>query len=58
MEFAIGVSNLEKAYKELREKGIEFLSPPHAVEYSWGQWKYAYLDEPDKNYVSLIEARY
>jgi len=58
MEFAIGVTNLEKACDTLQRKGIKFLSPPQTVEVSSGQWKYAYLLEPDNLYVSLIEPRY
>lgn len=58
MEFAVGVSNVEKAYEELQQKGIKFQSPPQTVEVSSGQWKYAYVVEPDNLYVSLVEARY
>jgi catechol 2,3-dioxygenase-like lactoylglutathione lyase family enzyme len=58
MEFAVGVSNIEKAYEELQKKGIKFLSPPQTVEVPSGQWKYAYVVEPDNLYVSLIEPRY
>lgn len=58
MEFAIGVTNLEKAYEELQLKGIKFLCPPQTIEVPSGHWKYAYLDEPDNLYVSLIEPRY
>jgi catechol 2,3-dioxygenase-like lactoylglutathione lyase family enzyme len=58
MEFAVGVSNIEKAYEELQKKGIKFLSPPQTIEVSSGQWKYAYVVEPDNLYVSLIEPRY
>ena len=58
MEFSVEVSNIEKAYEELQKKDIRFLCPPQTIELPSGCWKYAYLDEPDKNYVSLIEARY
>jgi catechol 2,3-dioxygenase-like lactoylglutathione lyase family enzyme len=58
MEFAIEVSNLEKACEELRKKGIQTLSAPQTVDVSAGQWRYAYLVEPDNNYVSLVEARF
>jgi len=58
MEFAVGVSNIEKAYEELQKKGVKFLSPPQTIEVSSGQWKYAYVDEPDNLYVSLSEPRY
>jgi len=58
MEFAVGVSNIEKAYEELQQKGIKFQSPPQTIKVSSGQWKYAYVVEPDNLYVSLIEQRY
>jgi len=57
-EFAIGVSNMEKAYDELQGKGVKFQSPPQTIEVSSGQWKYVYILEPDNLCVSLIEARY
>ncbi len=58
MEFAIEVTNIEKAYEELQERGIKFLCPPQTVEVSSGDWKYAYVVEPNNLYVSLIEPRY
>ena len=58
MEFSVEVSNLEKACDELERKGIKFPCPPQTVEVSGGEWKYAYLAEPDNLYVSLIEPRY
>ena len=58
MEFAIGVSNIEKAYVKLQEEGIKFLSPPQKLDVTSGEWKYVYLDAPDKLCVSLVEARY
>lgn len=58
MEFAVEVTNIEKAYEELQERGIKFLCPPQTVEVSSGYWKYAYVVEPDNLYVSLIEPRY
>jgi catechol 2,3-dioxygenase-like lactoylglutathione lyase family enzyme len=58
MEFAIGVNNLEKACEELNKKGIELLCDPQSIDVSSGEWKYAYIVEPDNNYVSLVEARF
>ena len=58
MEFAIGVSNIEKAYEELQKRGIKFMCPPQTIEVPSGQWKYAYVVEPDNLYVSIIEPRY
>ena len=56
MEFAIHVSNLEKEYSRLGEKGVIFVSPPHTVDYSTSQeWKYVYVQEPDGIRVCLVE---
>lgn len=58
MEFGIGVTNIDKAYKELQAKGYSFLSAPQTVKLESGEWKYAYIVEPDGIHVSLIEQRY
>ena len=58
MEFAVEVTNIEKASEYLQKKGIELLSQPQTIEVSSGQWKYVYIAEPDNLYVSLIEPRY
>jgi catechol 2,3-dioxygenase-like lactoylglutathione lyase family enzyme len=58
MEFGVGVTNIEQAYKELQAKGMKFLCPPQTVAVNSGEWKYAYLVEPDGLPVSLIEPRY
>lgn len=58
MEFAVGVTNLEQAMTALEAKGVRFLSGAQSVDVGTGEWKYAYLVEPDGSYVSLVEARY
>lgn len=58
MEFAVGVSNLEHAYESLRLQGVEFVSEPQTVDVGTGEWRYAYVLDPDGIYVSLVEARY
>lgn len=58
MEFAVGVSNLERACDRLREAGVELLGEPHRVDVGTGEWRYAYLADPDGLYVSLVEPRY
>ena len=56
MEFSIGVSNIEKVYKELQEKHVEFICPPQTVTFpSLGEWKFAYVADPDDLFVSLVE---
>ena len=58
MDFAVGVTNLGKAYESLRMEGVEFVSEPQTVDVGTGEWQYAYVLDPDGNYVSLVEARY
>jgi len=58
MEFAVGVSNLERACAYAREAGVELLGEPQSVDVGTGEWRYAYLVDPDGLYVSLVEPRY
>ena len=58
MEFSVGVSNLELACDRLRAQGVEFRGAPQTVDVGTGEWKYAYLVDPDGLYVSLVEGRY
>lgn len=58
MEFAIGVSNLDKAYEHLRRAGVTFRCDPHTIDVGAGEWRYVYFQEPDDLYVSLVEARF
>jgi catechol 2,3-dioxygenase-like lactoylglutathione lyase family enzyme len=58
MEFAVGVSNLERACEQLRGAGVELLGEPHTVDVGTGEWRYVYLADPDGLYVSLVEPRY
>ena len=58
MEFAIGVSNLDRACAQLRRAGVQFHSDPQLVDVGVGEWRYAYFEDPDGLYVSLVEARY
>lgn len=58
MEFAVGVSNLERACERLRARGVELRSRPCTVDVGTGEWRYAYLEAPDGLYVSLVEPRY
>ena len=58
MEFAVGVSNLERAFDHLGRAGVELLGEPQSVDVGSGEWRYAYLVDPDGLYVSLVEPRY
>jgi catechol 2,3-dioxygenase-like lactoylglutathione lyase family enzyme len=56
MEFSIGVSNIAKTYEESRKKNVKFLCPPKTVNFpSLGEWKFAYVIDPDGLLVSLVE---
>jgi catechol 2,3-dioxygenase-like lactoylglutathione lyase family enzyme len=56
MEFAIGVSNIEKEYDRLQKKGVKFLFSPQTVDLPpSGEWKYTYMVEPNGLIVSLVE---
>jgi catechol 2,3-dioxygenase-like lactoylglutathione lyase family enzyme len=57
-EFAIGVGNLEQACAQLRDQGIELTTEPQTVNVGTGEWKYAYFEDPDGLYVSVVEPRY
>ena len=58
MEFAVGVSNLERACDQLARAGVTLLGEPQSVDVGTGEWRYAYLVDPDGLYVSLVEPRY
>jgi catechol 2,3-dioxygenase-like lactoylglutathione lyase family enzyme len=58
MDFAVQVTNLEQACVYLDKSGIRLSSDPQTVELPSGSWKYVFIDEPDGNYVSLIEPRF
>jgi catechol 2,3-dioxygenase-like lactoylglutathione lyase family enzyme len=58
MEFAIGVTNLDRAVDQLRVVGVGFRGDPQTLDVGTGEWRYAYIDDPDGLYVSLVEPRY
>lgn len=58
MEFAIGVTNLGRAFDQLRAAGVGFRGDPQTLDVGTGEWRYAYIDDPDGLYVSLVEPRY
>jgi catechol 2,3-dioxygenase-like lactoylglutathione lyase family enzyme len=58
MEFAIGVSNLERACEALHTAGVGLLGKPQTLDVGTGEWRYAYLIDPDGLYVSLVEPRF
>ena len=58
MEFAIGVTNIDRACADLSQAGITFYSEPQTLDVGTGEWRYAYFEDPDGLAVSLVEARY
>jgi catechol 2,3-dioxygenase-like lactoylglutathione lyase family enzyme len=58
MEFAVGVSNLEAACAQFQAAGGELVGDLHTVDVGGGEWRYAYVREPDGLYVSFVEARF
>jgi catechol 2,3-dioxygenase-like lactoylglutathione lyase family enzyme len=56
-EFAVGVTNLERAAAWLSEQGVE-VHDQHSVDVGPGEWRYAYLTDPDGLYVALVEPRF
>lgn len=56
MEFGITVSNIEKVYKQLEKKGVNFLCPIQSMDFPpSGEWKYVYMSDPNGFLVSLVE---
>ncbi len=58
MEFAVGVTNLERACDELARRGVELLGQAQRLASGSGELRYVYLRDPDGLYVSLVEPRY
>lgn len=58
MEFAVGVTNLDRAVTDLQQAGVAFHSDIQTVDVGTGEWRYVYLQDPDGLYVSLVEGRY
>jgi len=58
MDFGIGVTNLDAELKRLGAAGYEFLTEPQEVTVGDLSWRYAYVKEPDGNYISLSESRF
>src|SRR5262249_17855986 len=54
MGFAVGVSNVERA---AAGQGVQ-VDDEQAVDVGTGEWRYAYLSDPDGLYVALVEPRY
>jgi catechol 2,3-dioxygenase-like lactoylglutathione lyase family enzyme len=57
--FCFGVSNLQTAYRELKEKGVEFVSTPVTfdlgADWHYGAVKVVFLKDPDGFILELVE---
>jgi catechol 2,3-dioxygenase-like lactoylglutathione lyase family enzyme len=58
MDFGVRVGNLDAAAAALAAEGVQLHGPLQSVDVGTGEWRYVYLQEPDGNYVQLVEARY
>ena len=50
--------NLKRACDHLRKASVGLLGEPKRVDVGTGEWRYAYLVDPDGLFVSLVEPRY
>ena len=57
--FCFGVSNLQTAYRELKEKGVEFVSAPVTfdlgADWDYGAVQVVFLKDPDGFILELVE---
>jgi hypothetical protein len=58
MDFGVRVGNLDAAAAALSARGVQLHGPLQSLDVGTGDWRYVYLQEPDGNYVQLVEARY
>jgi len=58
MDFGVRVANLDVAAGLLAADGVRLHGQPRSLDVGAGEWRYVYFEEPDGNYVQLVEARY
>jgi catechol 2,3-dioxygenase-like lactoylglutathione lyase family enzyme len=58
MDFGVRVGNIDAAAATLSARGVQLHGPLQSIDVGTGDWRYVYLQEPDGNYVQLVEARY
>jgi glyoxylase I family protein len=58
--FCFGVSNMDAAYEEFREKGVEFVSAPVTFDlgedWDYGKMRVVFLKDPDGFILELVES--
>jgi catechol 2,3-dioxygenase-like lactoylglutathione lyase family enzyme len=52
--FCFGVPNLNEAYRELRSKGVNFVSEPVQFDLGWGILDVVFMKDPDGFVVELV----
>jgi catechol 2,3-dioxygenase-like lactoylglutathione lyase family enzyme len=58
MDFGVRVGNIDAAAATLSARGVQLHGPLQSIDVGTGDWRYVYLQEPDGNYVQLVEGRY
>ena len=54
---ALEVGDIDKAYGDLKDKGVAFLSPPQTLNFPpFGDFKFCCLRDPDGIVLELVEA--
>ena len=53
--FALVVEDLQGAYEELKEKGVPFISGPVSFRLTEGSVSVCFCQDPDGNYIELME---
>ena len=54
-EITFWVDDIEKTYRELQERGVEFYSPPQLFQFAGYQAKAVYFWGPDRTTLELIQ---
>jgi len=54
-EIAFWVDDIEKSYLELRDRGVEFYSPPQLFQFAGYKAKAVYFWGPDRTTLELIQ---
>jgi len=57
MHIAFEFSNLEKKYKELKDEGVKFLTPPIHIKSEETEVIWCYLEDPDGALLELVEIK-
>ena len=53
--FCFGVDNLEATYRELKARGVEFVSEPVGFDLDWGIVHVVFLKDPDGFVIELMQ---